>query len=99
MLGDRARAITPEIPEPSSRRAEEEVKIECVVKGLVGEESQDATRGVIFQRTVGVSFAGKRGERGRERRTCACGAPAAGGREDGGGLVDGEVAAGDGEVD
>lgn len=31
---------------------EEEVKIECVVKGLVGEESQEATRGVIFQRTV-----------------------------------------------
>lgn len=44
--------MTPEMPEPSSRRVEEEVNIECVVKGLLGEESQDATRGVIFQRTV-----------------------------------------------
>jgi hypothetical protein len=52
-LGERARAIRPEIPEPSSRRVEEGVKIECVVKGLLGDASQAAIRGVIFQRTVG----------------------------------------------
>lgn len=34
-----------------------------------------------------------------ERHTCACSAAAAGGREDGGRLVDSEVAASDGEVD
>lgn len=42
------------MPEPSSRRVEVGVKIECVVKGLVGEESQVAIRGVVFQRTRGA---------------------------------------------
>jgi hypothetical protein len=45
--------MRPEIPEPSSRRVEVGVNIECVVKGLPGEASQAAIRGVIFQRTVG----------------------------------------------
>lgn len=60
------------MPEPSSRRVEEGVKTECVVKGLVGEESQDPTSGVIFQRTteglVGF-YGGGRKHGGEEGKT------------------------------
>jgi len=54
-LGPRVRANTQEIPPPSSRIVEELESVLVVVKRrLVGEQSQVATAGVIFQRTAPV---------------------------------------------
>ena len=54
-MGERARAIRPEIPQPSSRTVEVGVRIVVVQKGLDCVVIHSAKRGVIVQRT-GVFF-------------------------------------------
>lgn len=51
IVGERERAIKPEIPQPSSRTVDVGVRIVLVQKGLVCVVIHSAKRGVIFQRT------------------------------------------------
>ena len=51
MRGARSRATRAEMPQPSSQAREVGVRTSWVKRGLVGEASHSAKRGVIFQRT------------------------------------------------
>ena len=65
MREETARAMIPEMPQPSSRMVDEWSRTLCENRRLEGDDSQDAMEGVIFQTTE--TFSGwKRGEDGKK---------------------------------